>query len=337
MENIRKKSKIVVKAVGVCDMYEVGNWTNCYSFIKLGYKNDNHDSKITDVAFYIKSDEILGYFMAYSVVNVVDSDILPIYSKKLVLYDFAISARAYAKYGLALINFLIRYAQKNGYKAIEIEKISEYSFFLGFLSRHFKLKELDDVCFILIDAPKIKLSEKYLSIYAKDNVTIEDIYFLYDLKFSVGKTRIARRLNDRESISVDRVSGKIKFPTNVELINDEVMLNSHTKSIVYLVCEAYRTNKVKKLKIDYSIENLNTFEVFVDDVLYVNKTIPTLIADIEYVTCMRDKGITRINPCIIDYDMNARSFSYNSGGMKCEDLIKKHAANRNYKAGNLSK
>lgn len=323
MENIRKKSKIVIEAVGVCDMYEVGNWTDCYPSIKLGYKNDEREAKISDVAFYIKNGEILGYFMAYSVVNLVDGGMLPIYSKKLVLYDFAISARAYAKYGLALINFLMRYARKNGYKAIEIKKISKYNFFLEFLSRHFKLKEHDDVCYIVIDEPKIKLSEKHLLIYDNDSLVIDDIYFLYDLKFSIGKTRITRRLNDKETISVDRVSGKIKFPTNVEVIKDDVALNSHTKSIVYLVCEAYRTNQVKNLKIDFSIDAPNTFEVYVDDVLYVNKAISNLVSDIEYIASAKNKGITCINPCIIDYDMNSHSFSCNFGGTTCDDLIKK--------------
>lgn len=70
-KNLIGKSKIVVEPTGVCDTYEVGNWTDYYSFIKLGYKVDAYTSKIFDTSFCIKDNGVIvGYFLAYNVVNV---------------------------------------------------------------------------------------------------------------------------------------------------------------------------------------------------------------------------------------------------------------------------
>lgn len=325
-KNLIGKSKIVVEPTGVCDAYEVGNWTDYYSSIKLGYKVDDYESKIFDTSFCIKDNGVIvGYFLAYNVVNVDEKSALPLYSRKLVLYDFAISARGYAKYGLILINFLINYAKNNGYKAVEIKKIDKYGFFLDFLRRHFKLKEFDDVCYVMIDQPKIKSAEKYLVIYDNDNVNIDDLYFLHDLKFSVGKRGIKLKLNENECISIDRASGKIAFPSNVEIVRDDVVLNSHTRSIVYLICTAYNENRIENLKIDYSANDPNVFEIYVDDTLYVNKSIPALIENDEYVLAMMKKGIKRIEPCVVNYDINSRAFSYSRGEIGCEELLKIHA------------
>lgn len=326
-KTLRKKSKISIIPVGLYDDYDVGNWTNYDTSLKLGYKDDDYDAKIYDISFcLVDKDDILGYFKAYNVINVDGNDIIPLYSKKLVLYDFAISARAYAKYGLILINFLINYAKNNGYSAVEIKKVSKYSFFLDFLNRHFKLDDCGNEYYFLIDKPKINSSEKHLSIYESDNVKIEDIYFLYDLGFYVGKKVVSLKLNDKEWISVNRTSGKIKFPTNVEILNDEVILNSHTKSVVFLICEMYNLGCVKNLKINFSSAHPNAFEAYADDLLYVNKDIPSLIDDPEYVSKMMQKGINRINPYIIDYDINSRTISRGRGEIKCEYLIKRHSS-----------
>ena len=322
-KNLIGKARIVVEPTGVCDAYEVGNWTDYYSFIKLGYKVDDYTSKIFDTSFCIKDNGvILGYFLSYNVVNLDEKSTLPLYSHKLVLYDFAISARACAKYGLILINFLINYAKNNGYKAVKIKKIDKYGFFLDFLRRHFKLKEFDDVCYVMIDKPKIKSSQKHLVIYNNDNVKIDDLYFLHDLKFSVGEKIIKLKLKENEYITINRASGKIAFPANVEVVHDNVVLNSHTRSIVYLICTQYDENRIENLQIDYSATNPNVFEIYAGDKLYVNKSIPTLIENVEYVLTMIKKGIKRMEPCVINYDMNSQAFSYSCGGIDCEELLK---------------
>lgn len=315
--------------VGVCDDFDIGNWTEYDPSLKLGYKVDGYEAKISDMSFCLaENGDALGYIKVYNVINVEKNDIIPPYSKKLVLYDFAVSVKAYAKYGLILINHLINYAKDYGYKAIEIKKVKKYGFFLDFLNRHFKLKEYNDKYYILIDKPKIKPSEKHLLIYDDDNITIENLYFLYDQGFSIGKKVAKLKLTDKELISVDRTSGKIKFPTNVEILNDEVVLNSHTKSVVSLIYEMYYTNRVKNIKINFSAQNPTLFEAYAGDELYVNREISALIDDIEYVSSVMQKGIIHITPYIIDYDMNDRTSSRGRPGMNCEELIKRHNSNK---------
>lgn len=323
---ISKELKVTIKPVNVCDIYEVGNWTNYYPFIKLGYKNDDYQQKYSDRAFYIKTKkDILGYGLLYNIVNIDEASRIEIYSRILVLYDFAISAKAYVKYGLQLMEYIIKYAEKNGYAAIAIKKISKYQSFYYFLKKNFELIEENDHCYIVINHPRIKFSQKHLVIYSRDNVQIKDIYFLYDLHFSVGKTVINRTLNAREYIKVDRESGIIKFPSNVEIINDKILLNSHTASIIYLVCDMYDKNDIKNMKIAYSISDPYVFEVYIDDSLYVNKDIDTLVSDKEYILNMIDKGIKYFYSYIIDYSINGHFFSYKASRISSNDLIKKMA------------
>lgn len=321
-KTLSKKAKILVEAFDEYDEWESGNFID-YPPLKLGYKIDDHKAKMSDISFRVKDNgAIWGYFKASNVINISQNDIMPLYSKKLVLYDFAVFSKSYEKYGLILINFLINYAKNNGYKAIEIKKISKYDSFLNFINRHFKLEVFGDMNYILIDSPKIILAEKYLSIYDSDNIKIEDIYFLYDLDFSVGKKVVWLKLNGKESISVDRTSGKIQFPTNIEIMNDEVIFNSHIKSIICLICGMYYTNDIEKLKINFSNENPNVFEAYSGDLLYVNKDVSVLTNDIEYVSNMINKGIKRIHPYIVNYDINDRTISYcGYSAIKCEELI----------------
>lgn len=325
---LSKELKVTIKPVNVCDIYEVGNWTNYYPFLKLGYKNDDYQQKYSDITFYIKTKkDILGYCLLYNVVNIDEASRIEVYSRILALYDFAISARAYVRYGIQLMKYIINYAQKNGYSAIAIKKISKYQAFYYFLKRNFKLIEANDCCYIVIDYPRIKLSQKNLVLFNRDNVQIDDIYFLYDLHFSVGKTIINRTLNASEYIKVDRRSGIIKFPSNVKIMNDMIPLNSYTASIIYLVCDMYDRNDIKKMKIAYRIDDPHVFEVYIDDSLYVNKGIDDLLNNKEYVLNMMDKGIKYIYSYIIDYSITGHSFSYKASKLNLNDLIEKHFNN----------
>lgn len=336
-KSLNKNKKITVSKVGVCDVYEIGNWTDCYPSIKLGFKRDDYRAKYSDLSFYLKeNDDIIGYFTAQNVINLNGQDLIPLYSKKLELCDFAVSQRAYAKYGMILLDFLLNYAKNNGYNAVVIKKQQNFPFFLEFVNRHYNLKEFDGYCYVIIDNPKIKQAEKHLTIYQTDKISLEDIYFLYDLKFSVGKNLIKLKLNANEFISVDRKTGIITFPSNVNLNNDNVVLNSCTKNIVYLVCEDYNNNQVQNLTVDFSVAHPNVFQAYKDDTLYVNKTISDLTNDVEYLFSVADKGVKFIFPYLIDYNMNDRSFSYSFGKAACNDLIEKYLSTCDSTATTLS-
>lgn len=324
-KSLNENKKNTPSKVGVCDTYEIGNWTDCYPFIKLGFKRDDYQAKYSDVSFYLKeNDNIIGYFTARNVVNLNEQDAIPLYSKKLELCDFAVSERAYAKYGMILLNFLLNYAKNNGYRAVVIKKQPNFPFFFEFVNRHYNLKEFDGYCYVIIDNPKIKQTEKHLTLYETDKISLEDIYFLYDLKFSVCKNLIKLKLNANEFISVNRKTGIITFPSNVNLNKDHVVLNSCTKNLVYLVCEDYNNNQVQNLAVDFSAVRPNVFQAYKDDTLYVNKTISDLTNDVEYLFSVADKGFKFIFPYLIDYNMNDRSFSYSFGKVSCNDLIENY-------------
>ena len=58
----------------------------------------------------------------------------------------------------------------------------------------------------------------------------------------------------------------------------------------------YRNNEVfNNVVINYTITKPNAFEVYVDDKVYVDKSIEYLISDISYVLHMVDKGIKYIS------------------------------------------
>ncbi len=335
--SLNKKPKIAVSAVDVCDIYEVGNWTNCYPSVKLGFKLDDYDAKYSDLSFCLKeNDNIIGYFIARNVINLNKQDGIPLYCKKLELCDFAVSERAYAKYGLILLDYLLNYAKNNGYKAVVVKKQPNFPFFFDFINRHYRFKEFDGSYYAIIDNPKTKQSEKHLTLYETDKISLENIYFLYDLKFSVCKNLIKLKLSTDEFISVNRKTGIIAFPSNVNLSKDNVVLNSCTKNIVYLVCEDYNNNQVQNLTVDFSASNPNIFQAYKNDTLYVNKTMSDLANDVEYLFSVADKGIKSIFPYIIDYNMNDRSFFRAFGKVSCDDLIEKYLSTCDSTATTLS-
>lgn len=313
--------KMIIEEVGICDSYEVGNWTEYYPDIKLGYKIPDYKGKYSDISFYIKDeDKIYGYFLSYSIVNLKHNDIVPIYSRKLVLYDFAIYAKAYVKLGKLLMDYAIKYAKDNGYQAIEIKVIDDYHTFLSFIKKNYQVKEFNNNYYIMIDCD-IKESQKHLQIYETDVITIDDLYYLNELNFAVSKYSIDYQLTEIERISIDRRTGIIKFPSNVKERKDKVHLNNHTRDLIYLIYQMYQNQKIDKLNIDYSLDNPYLFEAYCNSIVYVNKDIPTLKKEKSYVINMINKGVDYINCYIINYDMNDRSFSYYDTQIKCSDLL----------------
>ncbi len=322
MKNTDKELEILIQEVGVCDSYDIGNWSENNSTIKLGYRNANYKSKYSDIAFCIKNEMgIFGYFITCNIINTIFNDIIPIYCKKLVLTDFAIDSPSYAKYGLMLIDYLIKYATDEGYKAIEIKVIDKYTFFFDFLKRHYKLISFNDNYYIIIDNPHIEDSKKHLVIYKDDQIKIDDLYFLYNLGFSIYEKNAVKALTTNEKIVVNRISGKIEFPTNVKFANDEVIFNSDTRNIIYMVCDMYDSKQVKNIIVDYSLSNPNLFEVYEGTHLSVNRNMQSLQFDIKYILKMIDKGIKKIYPYEIGYDMNDNSFTHSFGGISCDEFI----------------
>lgn len=333
MKLINKESKVIIEEVGVCDFNNIGHWVDSYPTIKLGYYNESYKGKYSDIAYCIKNEKgIFGYFICHNIVNVEENSIIPLYSRKLVLEDMAIDDNAFVKFGIMLVDYLLKYATSNGYKAVEIKKINKNQFFVDFLLQHYKLKEYNDYLYFIIDNPIVVESEKYLMIYENDKIKIDDLYFLKSIGSEVLQDRVILNLTNNDKIIVDRTTGVIKFPKNVKILNDEVILNNFTRNIVHMIWKMYETCEVKNIEIDYKAENPIFYEIYEGNILYVNKSLQTLFDDIRYVLKMMSKGIEKIYPYLVFYDMNDNSFSESIGGIICDKLVERYALTCDSKA-----
>lgn len=306
-----KKDGLVIRPAGVCEEYDIGNWASSYSILKMGYEESSVEMKYSDITYVMTLNKsIIGYFMAYNIVNIGENPNIPLYSKEMVVYDFAVAMRAYAKYSKILMDYIISYANYNGYKAISFYKVEEYHFFNKFLIKNYDVKEIDDKYYIFNENPRIRSCQKHLTLYENDRVRLEDLYFLYDLKFDINKTKCSLKLNDNAKITVDRLTGIITFPEHVKLMQDEVILNNKTWSLVDIILEMYLKKEIKNIEVSYDANNPYYYEALVDDLLHISKTHYEMIKDSSYVDSLIQRGYSKVFPNGFSYDMNGSSFHY---------------------------
>ncbi len=304
-----KKEGITIRPASLGEEYDIGGWFTSYDWIKIGYEYEKYQSRYSDIN-YVMTDKfgIFGYFLANQEINTGNNSNIPLYSKELIICDFVVDSKAYSKYSKKLIDFMIKYAIHNSYSVITFYKSDEYSVFNNFINRHYNVKLIDEKYYLFIDNPKIRSYQRHLTIYDNDNISIENIYFLYDLGFDVLKTKCRYKLNDNEEISVDRKTGIITFPSNVE-ITSEVVLNDYTRTLVYTVKGMYHANDIKNVDITYYVNNPNYYEAIIDGTLYVSKELNEIRDDKEYMNSLISRGYDKVISNQLRYDMNQTSFS----------------------------
>ena len=304
------KNNVQIRSASLDEEYEVGRWCLNYPWIKIGYQYEEYKSKYSDITYVmVLNNEIIGYFMAFNEINIGSNIDLPLYSKELILYDFAVDTKAYSKYSKILINYLVQYAKNDGYNVITIHKEEKYNRFNNFVRKNVKVKETENKIYILIENPKIRSCQKYLTVYENDSISIEELYFLYDLNFDILKTKSKLKLNDNEEIVINRSTGEILFPKRVNLIQDKVILNSTTKSLVFLIVSMYYMDDMSDITILYDVNNPKYYEANIDGLLYVSKTLKELKNDNDYINILLSRGIEHVVTNELKYTMNERSFS----------------------------
>lgn len=305
-----KMDNVIIRPASLDEEYEVGRWSNRYSWIKISYLNMDYKGKYSDIIYVMTiNNEIAGYFMAYNEINITNKDYIPLYGKELILYDFALDAKAYSKYSKILIDYMLKYATYNGYNAITFNKINEHIGFNQFIKRNYKPIEAIDKLHLIIDKPRIASCQRHLTIYENDVIQIDDLYFLYDLCFDVLKTKCRLKLNNDDEIIIDRKTGLISLPKGIKLINDNVILNNDTKSLIYLIAGMYHMNDIKPVTVNYDINNPNYYEAIIDNMLYVSKNLKDIDSDKDYINSLIERGYDRVVPNHFKYNMNERSFS----------------------------
>ena len=324
-----KKNGIEIRLAYVGEEYEIGNWVSYYNS-KIGFNVSTREMKYSDIMYVITYNKIkFGYFLAYCETNRGNKEYIPLNSKELVLYDFAVECRAYAKFSKILINYMIDYAKYNGYNAISFKKIEEYKYFNEFLKKNYKINETDDIYYILIENPRIKTCQKHLNIYNNDSISLDDLYFLYALKCNILKNRCTLKLSDNYCVSVDRKTGIIYFPENVKIIKDHVLLNDITRNLIYLIILMHYTDKIEPLDVYYDLEHQNYYEAYTGNTIYISKTFEEINEEIKnnlsLLIKLYKKGFSNIVPSIMNYDMDENSFSYSNVILNTNELINKFA------------
>lgn len=319
-----KNKELEVKNIGVCELEEIGDWVEYYSFIKLGYKLPISQIKYSDVICSLKCKKtIVGYFMLDSLISEVNE-------RKLMLYEFCVTRRKYSNDGKVLINYMVEFATKNGYQSIEIQKVERYSFFLNFIKRHYKYKEDEKSIYLLINNPHICSSMKYINHYKDDLISISDLYYLYDLNFNILRNTCKLKLRNNEYIIIDRKTLKVSFPSFVKLNKDEVIYDESIKGLIHLVF-----NYEKEITIDFDKNNPFEFVAYIDKDVYNSKSLQKLNSDIDYLFDLLEKGYNNIYSYAIDYDVNGRSFNFNIAGTSIEKFIERYSLNVESNASNL--
>lgn len=304
-----KKEGITIRRASLGEEYEIGGWANSYNWIKIGYEYEKYTSRYSDINYVMTNKfGIFGYFSANQKINAGNNLYIPLYNKELIIFDLAIDIRAYSKYSKILINFIIKYAIHNGYRVITFYKSDKYSEFNKFINKYYDIKEIEDKYYLFIDNPRIRNYQKHLTIYENENISINNIYYLYDFGFDILKTKCKFKLNATEEISVDRRTGIITFPSNVNTTS-EVVLNDYTKTLIYIIKEMYHTNDIKKAFVSYDINNPNYYETIIDGSLYVSKKYNEIRDDKEYTNYLINKGYHEVLTNELRYDMNDSSFS----------------------------
>lgn len=305
-----KSKEVVIRPASLGEEYEVGIWATTYPWVKMGYDDYKYEPKYSDITYVmLVHGEIVGYFSVYSQVNIKENGVVPLYRKELILYDFAVDIRAYAKYTKLLIDFMLKYAADNSYYAVTVHKLEKFHVFNKFINRHYKIIQIEDKYCFMIDNPRIRKYQEHLIIYPKDKVQLDSLYFLYDLNFNILKTKCSLKLTDNEKIIVDRLTGLIYFPSNVQLSKNQVILNKDTQTLIYLIVSKYHMKDIKPVIIDYDINNPNDYEANIGGLLHINKTIEDIRNDSAYANLLISKGYEKVMLNYFKYDMNDRSFS----------------------------
>ena len=306
-----KKNFIEIRQASIGEEYEVGRWPSCYSWENYGYENKDIESKYSDIIYIMTYKKmVIGYSIACSKINTGENNYIPLYNKELILSDICVEEDYFNDYITILFDYLISYAKYNGYKAISIKSDDQYKEFINFISNHYDLNEYDNTYYIIIDNPRIKHYQKHLMLYGTDKVSIEDIYFLYDLNFNVLKTKCSLKLSDNNYIELDRKTGVLSFSDDIKILKDKVVLNNKTRSLVANIIQMHDLNKVEKMNISFENSNPYYYEATIGNLLYVSKNLYEIREDKEYANSLIKRGYEKVVPNTLNYEMNDSSFSY---------------------------
>ncbi len=282
VKQFKKGSILIRRPKSVDEDVAIGDWDEYYPELKLKY-NTREDKNPTNVYLMRDNREIVGYFMATDFIEEKPNGSVEKFQRKMVLHDFAIFSRTYAKHGKLLLNFFYEISKKCYCKVIEIRKVEGFEYFYKFLKANFQTTENKDCYVIKIENAKAFPYEQNLKIFEGDKLSLEDLYFLFALKFKIYKNKCVYKHNDF-NIIVDRKSGLVSLPKNVDCYNNNVLFDENAKKLIYLLC--------------LNIHNNNFEEIFIKKDLKTN-----FLGSARYKDCL-----IAFNEVYTDYELLNRAY-----------------------------
>ncbi len=251
---------IKIKPVGVNDDTAVGGWSECYDWLALTYLGDKErNMTYSDIAYKMTvGKEIIGYFIAQTAVCTEDDGFLKKSDKKLVLYDLSLDSEDKVKHGKILIDYLLYVAKKRGCSAVEIPTRNEFLLFRCFIECHYDVTEQGECSYIKTESDECNPETEYLCAYDDDAVSLEDLYFLWGMKFDIERERCVRSFDEGKKISVDRKSGRIRFSRGVVNLGGEIFLNARTRNLVHYVVREWVYSGTETIYLGKKIDEVVT-------------------------------------------------------------------------------
>lgn len=310
-----KNKNIIISPVKSYDEYEdIGNWNEYYPFLKIIYNTKEIPS---DAYHYVirKNKIIIGYFISSIYI---DNNGY----RKMILHDLGIYSRSYAKDGKELINYLLKLARNCYCKELEIKKVPNFDSFYKFLFRHYKVKENNNLLSIVINNPKMLSSESNLRIFKDDKITIENLYFLYGLKFKIYRHKCIFKKNDYEII-INRNSNTLTLPKNIISNIKELDLNNNTRVLIILLCSFYDNNCFNDIYYIYNKKD-NNYKTYSDNEYYILDNSNKIEYNYPLLTKIYLKGFNNINICNLSFNHHALSYHFDNRPLDIRNHLKRN-------------
>ncbi len=311
-----------IRPAGVCDEYELGKWYTYKIRKSLCYSHDkNYSILYADTVYKMKKfDHLIGYF----IVKRLFSFSLPFLAsgdRIIKLLDFAVISPDYKDDAKVLLTYLTNYAKKQGCGAIEIGTKESFPSFYKFVKEHFLTKKFDKKLYILVQNPKMIASEKFFRPLEEDNISIQDLSFLYNLNFTLNKKTCTLKLNESEKIVVDRKSKKVTLPTIVKNSLQPIILDNNSKQLIYYIIKCYQIGEVDNIIINEQTKSLGIYAQSNDSAL-VFKSSNDVFADKQLAKELESKTTLKyIIPSHFSYDWVNESFCESFVKIKIEKIL----------------
>ena len=230
------------------------NWWNSYEGLTYVYSRDKEqDFSNSDPCITMRIDrETEGYFIPRRMILRDGEEVFAKFDRYIELLEFCVTTndKTHAK---TLFDYLLYYARVFGAKFVRIGKGEVFEQFYLF-AREYRCLENESFIYVFIDNPIDYEEYEHLRTYDGDGLDFDDLYYLNLIFFRIGEKSCDITLFN-ETLSIDRATKKISFPSFV-LSDDDVLFTKERYSLIKYIVDNASVIKDKKLHIDFKIKDV---------------------------------------------------------------------------------